>query len=292
MSEKRIESRRLEDLKSHPRQAELFSDLNEAEFERLKQSLGEGLNVPIEITQDNVVIDGHQRLRAARELGWEKIQVWVRDDLKNQQAIDQRHIEANLDRRQLTRLEQARLIRALCDLERNIHPRRYDAFQGDIRDRIGKRFGIDGRTAQRWMNLLNTPPEIQDAFLRGKLTMTLAEKVSHLPDELKKKMVNRIQAGEDPVQVVRAMLAQQRKPEKQSERLRKTVDELEEIAKLLDKVDVDTNLTAEEAKLGLDVLTRCTKRCRGLADQLERAAKAVEAGSGKRQSTLEDVNAA
>ena len=107
MSEKRIESRRLEHLKSHPRQAELFSDLNEAEFERLKQSLGEGLNVPIEITQDNVVIDGHQRLRAARELGWEDIQVWVRDDLPNQQAIDQRHIEANLDRRQLTRIEQA-----------------------------------------------------------------------------------------------------------------------------------------------------------------------------------------
>lgn len=145
MSDKRIEYRRLEDLKSHPRQAELFSDLNEAEFERLKQSLNKGLNVPIAITQDNLVIDGHQRLRAARELRWKEIQVWVRDDLQDQQAIDQRHIEANLDRRQLTRIEQAKLIKALCDLERNNRPRRHHAFLGDVRDRIGRRFGMDGR---------------------------------------------------------------------------------------------------------------------------------------------------
>jgi ParB-like chromosome segregation protein Spo0J len=116
MHEKRFETRRLDELKSHPRQDELFSNLNEAEFEKLKQSVDGGLNVPIEITTDNVVIDGHQRLRAARELGWETIDVWVRDDLPDQKAIDQRHIEANLDRRQLTRLDQARLIKALCEL--------------------------------------------------------------------------------------------------------------------------------------------------------------------------------
>ena len=291
MQEKRIESRRLDELKSHPRQAKLFSDLNEAEFDRLKQSLGKGLDFPIEITSENVVIDGHQRLRAARELGWETIQVWVRDDLMDSQAVDQRHIEANLDRRQLTRLEQARLIKALCDLERAIRPRRRAAYLGDVRDRIGKRFGIDGRTAQRWMNLLQTPPEIQNAFSQGKLTMILAEKVSHLGDELRKHVADRIQGGEDPVQAVKEVLMQQGKPGKQSERLRKTVDKLEEIAKLLDQVDVDTNLSDEDTKRGLDVLTRCTKRCRDLTGHLKRPAMAVKAVSGNSQSALKNLSA-
>ena len=291
MPEKRIESRSLDELKSHPRQAVLFADLNEAEFEKLKQSMDKGLDFPIEITTDNIVIDGHQRLRAARELGWETIDVWVRDDLKEPQAIDQRHIEANLDRRQLSRLEQARLIKALCDLERNNRPRRHAAFQGDVRDRIGKRFGMDGRTAQRWMNLLETPPEVQDAVSQGKLPMLLAEKVSHLQDELKQHVADRIRAGEAPTKVVKEVLAQQRNQGKQAERLPKSVEKLEEIAKLLDKVDVETNLSVEDAKRGLDVLTRCSDRCRALAGHLKRPARAHKADSGNSQSALKNLNA-
>lgn len=291
MSEKRIESRSLDQLKSHPRQAVLFADLNEAEFEKLKQSLDKGLDFPIEITTDNVVIDGHQRLRAARELGWEGIQVWVRTDLTDQQSIDQRHIEANLDRRQLSRLEQARLIKALCDLERNNRPRRRAAFLGDVRDRIGRRFGMDGRSAQRWMNLLETPQVVQEAVSQGTLPMLLAEKVSHLQDELKQDVAQRFQGGEAPVQVVKEVLAQQRKPGKESERLRTPFDELEEIAKLLDKVDIEFNLSVEDVKRGLDVLTRCSDRCRALAGQLKRPAMKVKAGSGKSHVAIKNLSA-
>jgi ParB family transcriptional regulator, chromosome partitioning protein len=292
MHAKRIETRRLDDLKSHPRQADFFSDLNEGEFEKLKQSLAKRLDFPIEITTENVVIDGHQRLRAARELGWKEIQVWVRDDLTDQQEIDQRHIEANLDRRQLNRLEQARLIKALCEMERSNRPRRHDAFLGDVRDRIGKRFGIDGRTAQRWMNLLETPQVVQEAVSKGKLPMILAEKVSHLIAELKQHVADRIQGGEDPARVVKEVLAQQGKPGKQPKRLPKSVEKLAKIAKLLEKVDVDANLSVEDAKQGLDVLSRCSERCRALAGHLERPVKAVKADSCNNQSVLEDVNAA
>jgi ParB family transcriptional regulator, chromosome partitioning protein len=292
VSDKRIESRRVEDLKSHPRQAELFSDLNEAEFERLKQSLSKGLNAPIKITDDDTVIDGHQRLRAARELGWQEIQVWVGDDLPNQQAIDQRHIEANLDRRQLNRIEQARLIRELCDLERKNRPRRHHAFLGDVRDRIGRRFGMDGRTAQRWMNILETPREVQDAVSQGKLTMLLAEQVSRLTHEQKKHVTDRIRDGEDPVQVVRDTLTQKRKPERQSEGSRKPVDGLELIAMLLDRVEiVDSDLSDEDTKRSLDALARCSKRCRALTSQLKRPTMAADANAGNCQSEYSNLGA-
>jgi ParB-like chromosome segregation protein Spo0J len=288
MQEKRIETRRLDELKSHPQQAALFSDLNEAEFEKLKQSVEKGLDHPIEITTENVVIDGHQRLRAARGLGLETIDVWVRDDLTDEQAISRRHIEANLDRRQLTRLEQARLMKALCDLERIKRPRRHDAHLGDVRDRIGQRFGMDGRTAGRWMNVLNTPPAIQKAVSEGKLTMILAEKVSHLKNDLMEYVAGRIDGGEDPAHVVRDVQKLRWKSGKQP----KSVEKLADIAKLLDKVKVDTDLSVREAQQGVAVLTRCTERCRALAAQLERLTKAVQADSGNSQSAIEDVNAA
>ena len=205
-----------------------------------------GLNIPIEITVDDVVIDGHQRLREAKELGWEKIEVWVRDDLEDERAINQRHIEANLERRQLTKLEQARLIKAMYDLERRERPRRRADQPGDIRDRIAKRFGIDGRTAERWMNLLDTPPAIQEAVSQDKLTMTLAEKVSHLTNDLKQLVADRIEGGEPVVQVVKTVLAQKAEPKKQREmqpeRRQTCVEVLDEIAELLDKVEVDTDL--------------------------------------------------
>jgi ParB family chromosome partitioning protein len=291
MPEKRIEFRSLDELKNHPRQEALFADLNDGEFEELRKSMERGLDFPVEITPDNVVIDGHQRLRAARELGWERIQVWVRDDLVDQSAIDQRHIEANLDRRQLGRLEQARLIRALCDLERERHPRRYHAHQGDVRDRIGKRFGMDGRTAQRWMNLLDTPQVVQEAVSLGTLPMLIAEQLAHLRHELKQDVADRIRAGEAPTKVANEVLARQTNRGKQSAKLPNTIDELERIAKRLEVVDVDTDLSAEDAKRGLDVLTRCADRCCHLARRLKRPAKAHHADASNSQSELKSRTA-
>jgi ParB-like chromosome segregation protein Spo0J len=109
LQNRRIESRLIADLKRHPNQDGLFFPLEGEEFERFIESLKGGLDDPIEITPDNVIVDGHQRVRAALELGWTHIQVWVRDDLVDQAAVDRRHIEANFNRRQLTGLDRARL---------------------------------------------------------------------------------------------------------------------------------------------------------------------------------------
>src|SRR6476660_66913 len=85
MIEKCIETRGVDELHPHHRQAELFPDLQGADFDELVASLDrDSLITPIEITTGNVVIDGHQRLRAAKQLGWTDIDVWVRTDLPDQ----------------------------------------------------------------------------------------------------------------------------------------------------------------------------------------------------------------
>lgn len=74
----------VEQLKDHPRQAELFTDLTEAQLEELAENIDKnGLDHPIEILPDGVIICGHQRRRAVARLGWETVPVIVRHDLAN-----------------------------------------------------------------------------------------------------------------------------------------------------------------------------------------------------------------
>ena len=55
---------KVDDLRPHPRQSELFRDLSEIEFAFLAGDIKRnGLQQPIEITPDGTVIAGHQRLR-------------------------------------------------------------------------------------------------------------------------------------------------------------------------------------------------------------------------------------
>ena len=120
--------------------------------------------------------------------------------------------------------------------------------------------------------------------------MILAERVSRLGPELRRDLGERIRTGEEPVQVVKEVLAQQTKPGKRSERLPTGIEKLEEIAELLVKVHVDTDLSAEDAKRGLDVLTRCSDRCRTLAGHLKRPAMAHKSHSANSQAALKQLN--
>jgi hypothetical protein len=89
----RIESWPLSGLEQHYRQAALFHDLDGDEFDALIDSIErEGLREPIQVTPDGTIIDGHQRHRAAVQLGWTEIRVRIRDDLAgDQDAIDRAH---------------------------------------------------------------------------------------------------------------------------------------------------------------------------------------------------------
>ncbi len=42
-----------------------------------------------------MLICGHHRVEAARRLSWKKIRVWVRSDLTDQEAIEERLIDDN-----------------------------------------------------------------------------------------------------------------------------------------------------------------------------------------------------
>jgi DNA methylase/ParB-like nuclease domain len=101
----------------HPQPYQVFPDLPPEEFETLKRDIAErGVQVAIEITDQDEVLDGHQRFRACRELGIKNFPRRIVTGLDEQ---GKRHhaIKANCLRRQLSRQQRRDLIAA--ELRRN-----------------------------------------------------------------------------------------------------------------------------------------------------------------------------
>jgi ParB/RepB/Spo0J family partition protein len=205
----------IDDLKAHPRQGEIFSDLGDAQLEDLAKSLKtEGQNTPIEITPDRVTICGHQRLKAARSLGWKKIKAKVRQDLadEGEASIFDRLVQDNVNRRQLDKLGQARCYKALKEnAKKSPRSKEEGQAQGDLRDRLATQFKVEGRTLDRWLKVLETPIEVQEAVSAKKLTMDAAGRVAGATKEIKKKVVARLKAGENPKSVVAELLPVKKK---------------------------------------------------------------------------------
>ena len=201
-----ITNRKLTDLREHPRQQDNFGDVPEFQIDDLVASLEkEGQIHPIEITSEGIVIDGHQRLRAAKKLGWKELGVVVREDLEAMgvAAIETRMIEANLNRRQLDDLGVARVYKRLRELQ----PRRTRSASGviarNLRDRIAAQLGTkSGRTIDRYLRLLEAPKVVQDACTSRKIGKSAVLQVVSLPRDVQERIVNEIQAGGGPKDVI------------------------------------------------------------------------------------------
>jgi ParB family chromosome partitioning protein len=198
-------------LRTHPRQSVYFKLLSGKKLRELADNMKkEGLKVPVEILPDGTIICGHSRVEAAKQLGWETIEVIVRYDLaeRGEAAVEMRLIEDNLHRRQLSPLAQARAFQRLKELGRRrpadnlSHGERVD-----LRDRLGEEFGMSGRNSDRYLAVLRTLPAVQDAFDRGDLPLALAAQVASLAQEVQAQIANEIEAGRPPKEVVREHLA-------------------------------------------------------------------------------------
>ncbi len=202
---RRIEQRPIAGLNNHPWQVKLYHSLEGADFEGLVNSFRrEGQREAIQVTPDGTIIDGHQRVRAADQLGWSEIRVWVRDDLAgDQDAIDRAHVLANRDRRQLDTIDRVRLALRLEEIERGRKVASLsDSEQEEFRERIGKSVGLSGRHVQRYLNVLDLPMVLQRAVSKGRLGLVMADRISRLRWRVQQKIADEIEAGGDPKKVV------------------------------------------------------------------------------------------
>jgi len=197
-------TRKISDLRPHPKQQAIYGDLSHAEFRELVDDIQRnGLRQPPEIAPDGTILDGHQRVLAYTQLGKKEIEVFVRDVL-TEDELEDRFIQANLVRRHLDPLAKARAIQALAELEQ----RRPGVPGVEFRERLAQRLGgnMSGRSIDRYLKLLTLPRPIQDAVSRNELTMMKALKVASLPQKKQNAIAADISQGESPNALVEKYL--------------------------------------------------------------------------------------
>jgi ParB family chromosome partitioning protein len=178
--------RKISKLIDHPAQANYADDLPKAELAALvHEMVYHGDRRPVEILPDGTIIAGHQRVRAARQVGWSQIKVVVRADLAQlpQDAVEAHLIRDNLSRPHLSPLCRARAIRRLLVIESGCEPGGlgWNDPQG-TRERIANQLGLRLRSISRYLRVLEAPAEVQRAFDRGEISLAKAGKVAGLPE--------------------------------------------------------------------------------------------------------------
>jgi ParB/RepB/Spo0J family partition protein len=205
-NDREIATWQLAKLMPHPKQCQLFGHMPEHEIQELADDLRRnGQLQPLEILPDGTIVAGHRRTEAAKLLGWDQVDVWVRHDLADDPvAVERRLIEDNLHRRQLGPMGKARCYLRLKELEGGDRGGRLpDHEWKDLRDRLGKRLGGSGRNLDRYLRILNcTPQEVQDAVEAGRLPLTLAYQVVGLKVPQKELIARQIREGGNPKTVV------------------------------------------------------------------------------------------
>ena len=123
---------------------ELIPAVSRADFERLKNSIKEhgGLLMPIILNQDNVVLGGHHRMRACKELGF-PVTLNVKN-FRDKPMEELRYVVAvNLHRRDLDEFQKAEIGLEMEKLVRKLAEERKKAthFTSETgREAINKRF--------------------------------------------------------------------------------------------------------------------------------------------------------
>lgn len=98
-------------LKVHPRNQEFFDDISGQDYENFKMSIQEeGIITPIIVAPDMTIISGHQRYKAAKDLGIKIVPVCIREDLIDEDKKLKVLLAANFGRTENDEAKQRKVI--------------------------------------------------------------------------------------------------------------------------------------------------------------------------------------
>jgi ParB family chromosome partitioning protein len=161
----RVETADIHSIDLNPQQPR--KEFEESALAELKESIkGNGILQPILVRKRNdryELIAGERRLRAARELGWQKVPVLIKE-ASDEHSLEIALIE-NIQRKDLNPMEEARAYMRLM--------RDYEMTQ----EKIGEKLGKNRATVANLLRLLNLPEEIQEMLEKNVLSFGHAKAI-------------------------------------------------------------------------------------------------------------------
>lgn len=252
----------------HQRNNEFFDDIQGDNWIEFKKSIEtSGVIEPIVITQDKIIVSGHQRVRACKQLNINEVPVRVKiyeanDRWSIEDVILKELLETNLMQRGIGNLNPIKLARCIKELERlygiqNGGDRKSDEnnFQLKTKEKLAEEFNMTQQQLNNYKRLLNLIPELQNLIEDGELSPTIGYTVlSKLSKEDQQKLINDL--GKDYI----SQLTQKKAEELIKNKENNTINQLKSdlilqensinnLKSQLDKKTRDINLLEREVKL-------------------------------------------
>jgi len=187
-------------LKPHPRNVEFFDDMEGQKWKDFLKSVEtSGVIEPVIVTQDLVIVSGHQRVRACKALGIEKVLVDIRK-YESEDRVLKDLIETNIMQRGLGNTNPMKLARCIAELERiegiehgGDRKSKGSNFPLKTQSDLADELGMSVKQLRSYKSLLNLIPELQTAVDEGRITMTNASAIlARLPEDEQRAIAEKI----------------------------------------------------------------------------------------------------
>lgn len=176
----------INELRPHPRNNEFFDDMIGDAWNAFKESIStSGIIEPIVVTQDMIIVSGHQRVRAAKELNIPTVMVDIRK-YENDDKVLKDLIETNIRQRGIGNPNPVKLGRCIKELER-IYGIEHGGNRGNQytmpnpkvsempnQEQLAEMIGISVDTLNNYKKLTELIPELEDLVDTGILAPTTA----------------------------------------------------------------------------------------------------------------------
>ena len=176
---------RVNDLKEHPMNEYLFGNIEGEKWQEFLESVRQnGIINPLIITQNKVIISGHQRARACKELGIDSVKCCIVDFEGEDDAL-KALIDSNIKQRGVINFGSVRLGRLVCTLEElyGVSDRRGGAPRGNAQSK----------------GEIRTKTDLREYLQISRDKADIAKKIAGLPDEAAQFIENKsicVTAGE------------------------------------------------------------------------------------------------
>ena len=206
-------------LREHPKNSYFFDDMTGDGWDSMIQSIStSGVTNAITITDDNVIISGHQRVRACKVLGIDEIECKVisysAEEYERQKDVKDL-IESNLRQRVVGNANPIKLGRCFqflndwYEFERGgNHGNQYTVANGKVcrlpegnepqnQDELADTYGIARTTMNNYMRLAKAIPELEELVQTGIASKDTALAIMRqLSEEEQIQLISSIPAGE------------------------------------------------------------------------------------------------
>lgn len=180
----------VDQLRSHPKNNEFFDDISAERWQDFVKSIRtSGVIEPVRITQDNVLVSGHQRVKACKELGIVSVP-YTQHTYENDDLVLKDLIETNLQQRGVGNTNPVKFGRCIKELER-IYGIQHGAkeFRGNqykevsqkklesphlTQDELASQLGMTTESLRNYKLLTEMIPELEDLLDTGIVSKTTA----------------------------------------------------------------------------------------------------------------------